>query len=427
MPLSPRHVVPLVALISAAACGGRDARSTVTVQSQRLTLTALPSPTGTRAAEPFLSTAPDGRLLLSWLQREPDSVTVVMRVASLGSGDQWSQPGEVVRSTKLFVNWADFPSVVPLADGTLLAHWLQKNGAGAYAYDVRLASSRDSGRTWTRSVTPHGEGVQAEHGFVTLLPRADSSADIVFLNGREAPPHDGADGGEHRGPPMRLAHARWTTGSKPITADAQILDERTCDCCQTAAAITTRGPVALYRDRSETEVRDISVTRLVDGAWTAPAPLHVDDWVIDACPVNGPAIAANGDRVAAVWFTGARDTAKVQLVFSSDAGVTFGKPVRIDGGMPAGRVDVELLDGGDALVTWIERTAKDAAEVRARIVSSAGVAEAPLTITTIKGGRASGFPRMTRRGRDVALAWTVPASATSPSTIELATLRITPR
>ena len=46
-----------------------------------------------------------------------------------------------------FVNWADVPSVVRLANGTLAGHWLQKSGADTYAYDVRLAYSHDDGKT----------------------------------------------------------------------------------------------------------------------------------------------------------------------------------------------------------------------------------------------------------------------------------------
>jgi hypothetical protein len=244
-----------------------------------------------------------------------------------------------------------------------------------------------------------------------------------------APPASPGQAGaaEGRGPPMRVAHARWE-GSGTVAPTPMILDERACDCCQTAAALTTRGPVVLYRDRTETETRDISVRRLVDGTWTPSVPLHADNWTIDACPVNGPAIAAIGDTVAAVWFTGARDTAKVQLVFSSDAGATFGAPVRIDAGVPAGRVDVEMLDGREAVVTWIERTAKDTSEVRARIVRRDGTAEPAFTVAKLPQGRATGFPRMARRGTGLTLAWTVPASPTSKSgSIQLAQVRVAPR
>jgi hypothetical protein len=223
---------------------------------------------------------------------------------------------------------------------------------------------------------------------------------------------------------MQLALNRWTAAGA-MAGQESTLDTRTCDCCQTAAAVTAKGPVILYRDRSETENRDIAIQRHVNGAWTPAVPLHADGWTINACPVNGPAISAAGDRVAAVWFTGARDTAKVQLTFSDDAGATFGLPVRIDGGQPSGRVDVELLESGDALVTWIERTGKESAEVRARIVRRDGTAEPPLTVSVLSGGRATGFPRMARRGsRDVVLAWTVPGT---PSIVRLASLTVAPR
>ena len=231
------HVRRVLAFTALAACARSEAPPAV----QRLSMKPLPSPAGVNAAEPFFSASPNGSVMLSWLQREPDSVTVVLRLATLGADDTWSAPAEVVRAKNLFVNWADFPSVVTLADGRLLAHWLQKNGSGKYAYDIRLAASTDAGRTWTPDLTPHAPGIPAEHGFVTLLPRADSSADILFLNGRAAPPSPaGAPAVEGHGPPMRLAVARWSRDGIVSGAES-ILDERTCDCCQTAAAVTSRG------------------------------------------------------------------------------------------------------------------------------------------------------------------------------------------
>jgi hypothetical protein len=64
--------------------------------------------------------------------------------------------------------------------------------------------------------------------------------------------------------------------------------------------------------------------------------LHADGWKIDYCPVNGPAAGAIGDTVAVAWFTGAQDTSRVRVAFSTDAGATFSAPVRADDGLPAG-------------------------------------------------------------------------------------------
>lgn len=415
MNLHPPAMRVLAALALLGACRAPEART----PAQRLTLRAEPEPSFANAAEPFVATDAGGALLVSWLERSADSATTALRVARRDSTGVWGAPAEVVHRSDLFVNWADFPSLATLGNGTVVAHWLQKSGSDKYAYDIQLAASADGGRTWAPTGMPHPAGVPVEHGFVSLLPRADSTADIVFLTGTVLPA--GAPKGAEA--PFHLALARIGADGR-VRDSLQTLDTRTCTCCQTAAANTSHGTVVLYRDRGEDELRDISVVRRTGGAWSAPVPLHADGWIIKACPVNGPAIAARGDTVAAVWFTNARDTARVQLVFSTDGGATFGTPVRIDQGAPVGRVDVELLAGGDAVVTWIERTGDAASEVRARIVTRDGGAEAPLVIDAPGAGRATGFPRMTPVRGGIALAWTVPGAS---SRIRLATLAVAPR
>jgi hypothetical protein len=100
----------------------------------------------------------------------------------------------------------------------------------------------------------------------------------------------------------------------------------------------------------------------------------------------------------------------VQLAFSADAGATFGAPVRIDGGAAAGRVDVEVLDDGAALVTWMEDVGSGQNEVRVRRVAADGTPGAPSTLAKLTGGRATGFPRMVRAGDRVVFAWTEPGT-----------------
>src|SRR5919197_741880 len=75
----------------------------------------------------------------------------------------------------------------------------------------------------------------------------------------------------------------------------------------TAPVITSEGVLAAYRNRSDDEVRDIYVSRLVQGRWSEPSVVHADNWRIPACPINGPALAANGRNVAIVWYTVKQD------------------------------------------------------------------------------------------------------------------------
>ncbi|HYD53123.1 MAG TPA: hypothetical protein VEA99_10860, partial [Gemmatimonadaceae bacterium] len=83
-------------------------------------------------------------------------------------------------------------------------------------------------------------------------------------------------------------------------------------------------------------------------------------------------------------------------------------PIRVDGGTPAGRVGAVMLSDGAVLVSWVERTGGERAEVRARRVSPDGTLDAPLTIATSSAARASGFPRMAALGDTIVLAWTEP-------------------
>lgn len=369
------------------------------------------TPAAPGSAEPNLAVGPDGRVYMSWI--EPADSGHALRFAVL-DGTRWSAPRTIREGRDFFVNWADFPSLAVLDDGRLVAHWLQRNGTGTYAYGVRISQSGDGGRTWSAPVTPHRDTSKTEHGFVAMW-RENGRVGAAWLDGRKF-----VKAGHDASNEMMLI-------STTIDANGRLgpevrLDERTCDCCQNAAAVTADGPIVAYRDRSPDEIRDIYVTRRVAGKWTAGAAVHADGWKIAACPVNGPALSAAGRRVAIAWFTGANDSARVKLAFSDDAGARFGAPIRVDGGTPAGRVDVALLRDGGALVTWIERIGGDTAAVRVRRVGRDGRAGAPLTVATSSTARASGFPRMTMTGSDVVFAWTVPGR---PSAVRVARAAVT--
>jgi hypothetical protein len=366
---------------------------------------SVASPSGPGSAQPNLAVDGQGRVILSWL--EPTDSGRAMRL-SIHDGRRWSPAHTIVARRDLFANWADFPSIEVLDGGRLAAHWLQRDGAGS-SYGIRVAQSADEGRTWSAPVKPHRDSAQTEYGFVAMW-REPGRAALVWLDGRKF-----SKGSHDTTNEMMLM-------STSIMPDGKLgpetrLDERTCDCCQNAAAMTTKGPVVVYRDRSAQEIRDIYVTRRVGTTWARGVPVHPDNWKIAACPVNGPAIAARGDRVAVAWFTAPGDSARVKLAFSDDAGATFSAPVRVDGGMPAGRVDVELLPDGAALVTWIERTGGDTAMVQARRVTREGRTGAPITIASSSAARASGFPRTVLTREHAVFAWTHPGR---PSSIRMA-------
>lgn len=411
-----RFVVPSVLAVALVGTASRDV-----ALSPRLSAAAadsIASPAGPGSTTPNLAVSPDGRIYMVWLEAHADT-THSLRFASY-DGTRWSAARTIEKRRDFMVNWADFTSLEVMPNGQIAAHWLQRGrGPGAYAYNVRIAQSRDHGATWSSALMPHRDTSATEHGFVSLWgepvrsvtrPVTSTSIGAVWLDGRR---YD-KGGKENTQEMMLIATSVSATGA--IGAELR-LDERVCDCCQTSATVTDDGPIIAYRDRTTDEIRDISVVRRVDGRWSAPTPVSNDNWKIAACPVNGPAIDAIGQRVALAWFTAARDTARVKVAFSANNGASFGMPFTIDNGNPAGRVDVAVLADGSALVTWIERTGGDAAEVRVRRVYPNGRAGTPVTVATSSAARASGFPRMAVNRDYVLFAWTVPGR---PSSVRVA-------
>jgi hypothetical protein len=202
---------------------------------------------------------------------------------------------------------------------------------------------------------------------------------------------------------MTVRGASLGADGRRLGTDVEI-DARACDCCQTDAALTADGPVVVYRDRSDREVRDIALVRYSGGRWSEPVHVHDDGWRIDACPVNGPAIDARGRTVVVAWFTAA-DVPRIRLAFSQDSGRTFGPPVEVASGDVTGRVDVVLLEDGRAIVSWLQPSA-GGAEIRAQPFGRDGPAGAPVVIASSSVQRASGFPQMVRAGGGLLFAWT---------------------
>ena len=361
----------------------------------------VPSPAGTESSAPQLTVEGD-RVILSWMERAGSDPTLKFAERT-PSG--WSAARTVTSGRGLVVNAADVPSVRALAGGALVAHWMAQDGPDPEAYDLRLAWSKDSGTTWSKPASPHHDGTKTQHGFASLFQAPGAGLGLVWLDGRATNP-DSATATDN----MSLRASTYSTDGKQLRETA--IDTRVCDCCPTSVAITADGPMVVYRDRSSKEVRDISVSRLVAGRWTAPVPVHRDNWTIEACPVNGPAVSARNRNVVVAWFTAAHDEGKAWTAFSRDAGRTFTAPVRVDDAVSTGHVDVELLKDGAAIVSWIE-FANERSQHKIRRIDPDGTRSVAVQVAGMGEGRVAGIPRIAVGHDELVLAWTETAGGKS--------------
>lgn len=361
-----------------------------TTEEKTSELQAMQSPVDSISAEPYLFTDKNGVVYLSWITKDPEKST--LKYSTYKDG-KWSTPFVIASGDNWFVNWADYPLIASDGSGNIVSHFLQKSEKGTYTYDVKVTASSDSGKSWSPPVILHDDGKKAEHGFVSVVPYNENYF-ISWLDGRNAVMEEGKGHGQ-----MTIRGAILDKTGKKL--NEWELDNRVCDCCQTSAAITSSGPVVVYRDRSDSEIRDMSIVRYVNGKWTQPKSIFADNWKIEGCPVNGPRVDANGNNVAVAWFTSPENNSQVNVAFSQDGGSTFSNPIRIDEGQALGRVDIVLIDEKTAMVSWMEGSV-----IKAARIYSDGKKESSVTIASSSESRSSGFPQMTRTGNQVIFAWT---------------------
>jgi hypothetical protein len=384
--------LPLFLLI--AGCG----RNPETASSDRpfdlgVTLAPLELPASAGSAHPQLTSSAKGAIL-SWLDQDETMTTLRFSERTAGA---WSAPRTVASGNDWFITTADVPSVLRMKSGTLVANWYPTTDETVEAYDTYLSYSNDEGRTWSKAFSPHHDKTKTQHGFVSLLELADSGLGMVWLDGRDQE----LNTSDPLGGSMALYFASFDSSWKQ-TAES-VVNARVCECCQTSAVLTADGLLTAFRDRSDEEIRDVKVSRLEGGKWSGEIALRDDNWKIDACPINGPALSARGREVAAVWFSAPDDNGRAFAAFSQDGGRTWGNPIRLDDEASLGRVDIEILDDGSAVASWME-FAGGRSHFRVRRVSPSGQRSAALDVPGAI--RAGGYPRMTRSGDELILAWT---------------------
>lgn len=352
----------------------------------------LPSPAPTNSSLSRVVAGESGEIYLSWVSQDDEQATLAF---STLTNEGWGTPQVISQGSNWFINWADFPALSVDASG-MAAHWLQMSAQGTYDYDIRARFIAQGSAAWTEAQTIHTDGVSAEHGFVSMLPIGDGTTLITWLDGRET---------KQAEPQGAMTLRAGIFDKSGANIDEWELDHRVCDCCQTSSAMTQQGPIVVYRDRSQNEIRDIYTTRLVNGAWTSPLPVHNDNWQIAGCPVNGPSVAAMNDNVAVAWFSAKDDTPKVQLVLSSDSGMSFSAPIVIASPNTNGRVGTVILESGDIVVSWMDTTDNEANIMLSRYNFN-GELLSNVQVAASSASRRSGFPIIEATGNSVYVTWT---------------------
>lgn len=357
---------------------------------------------GTAAQPSVTSDTQRGLFILSWQVRLGDGCTA-LRVAEMSVDGELKQQHEVAKGCDWFVNWADFPSLVIADNGDWVTHWLRKTGSAPYAYEIRLSRSTDRGVTWSKPIVPHADGTPTEHGFVSMAPLADDKVLLLWLDGRRSAAGSEQVSDEH-------AHADAMSLRSVVIdragnlSERRELDPQVCSCCGTDVLRTADGAhVALYRDRSDEEIRDIGIIRRDQSQWVGHEMLNADNWRIAACPVNGPSLANNGKQTVAIWPTmggGEHISVRARTLESGAAFVELEREQEV-----LGRVDSGTF-GTDWLFSWVGAGASGQSAVRVALSNAPLTSMQRLDVAQVPSNRNVGMPRLATLGERALLVWT---------------------
>lgn len=370
----------------------------VTCTKNEIIIHDIPFEFGTNNAEPSLVST-NGNLSLSWISSEKGKEASLLYTQY--KNDIWMSPVRVASGKNWFVNWADFPSHAINKNLILTSH-LTKSDSATYSYDIVLNLQKLNGDLVKENFLLNTDGINAEHGFVSMIPNSNEGFFVTWLDGRNTGSSKMTEGGHHGAMSIRSAEV----SSEGTIFNEVELDGKTCDCCQTSITTIANKPLIVYRDRSDGEIRDIYITRNINGTWEKPTPVFNDGWQIKGCPVNGPKIISKSKNVAVAWFTAVNNQPKVKLAFSLDEGETFEVPVEISDGQAIGRVDAVFLSATEVLVSYME-THEEGTYLKCKKVTLNGKASKPVIISMIDAKRSTGVPQLEILGNEVFAVWTI--------------------
>ena len=329
-------------------------------------------------ANAYASIASSGSFVgVAWAARTKDGVTDVYTATSRDAGRTYGPPVRVNQAPgDASVSGEQPPRIVLSARASttpaIVVMWTAKGTSG-----TRLVSARsvDGGTSFGAAASVPGSEGPGNRGWqsAAVTPKGDVLA--VWLDHREVPARAPAAPG--------AAHQHSATGTRSAAegvarahlsklffarlndqSAARSIAPGVCYCCKTSIAT---GPgetiVAAWRHVYPGNIRDIALARSSDGGRTFEPPVRVseDNWVLDGCPENGPAIAVDpANAIHIVWSTlvpesaGAEESLALFYATSKD-GQHFTKRQQIPTGSVPRHPQIALGPGGTITVAWDEQ------------------------------------------------------------------------
>ena len=298
-------IVAVLAAIGTLACGGPKPTTLVSI--------GVPGRTN---GTPWV--AADGSFVaVAWGASTKDADDVFVAV-SRDAGQTFGSPVQVNSVPGEARLGGEQPPRVALATRTgsaapeIVVLW----GARSEATEIKIARSRDGGRTFEAASTLQQEGAAGDRGWHALAVDRSGTAHALWLDHRvmaagRKPGEKHVHGAPKPANYDSVAEAQksglYYANASVSPATERELAKGVCYCCKTSFITGPGGELyAAWRHVYAGDLRDMAFTVSRDGGRSFSEPVRVseDGWAISGCPDDGPAMAVdNGGAVHIVWPT----------------------------------------------------------------------------------------------------------------------------
>jgi hypothetical protein len=322
-----------------------------------------------------VSAASDGGSLVAvtWSASSASTGTNIFAAVSADGGRSFSTPTRVnAVDRQANVNGEQPPRVVVARerDGSaaIVVLWTAKGENGTALLSAR---STDGGHTFAASTPMPGVDAPGNRGWESLATGGNGELYALWLDHRDTVraragqamhqhEHDGEAGAAMDGA-SRAQRSQLFVGALDGTLAPRSVARGVCYCCKTALAIGAEGAIyAAWRHVYEGNRRDIAFTVSRDGGRSFEPPVRVseDQWQLDGCPENGPALGVDvHQRIHVVWPTLVRRAGEETLALfhaSSADGRDFSPRAALPTSGAAYHPQLVVTPDGGLLVAWDE-------------------------------------------------------------------------
>ena len=266
-------------------------------------------------------------------------------------------------------------ALVPRASAvpSIVVVWTAKRESGTVLLTAR---SDDGGRTFGASSLVPGTDAPGNRGWHALGTDAGDNVHVVWLDHRrmasnakaESTHRHGATAGAGKDTVDMSQLSDLYTATLDNPASPAALTAGVCYCCKTAiapAAPRLRSEQAggamhiAWRHVYPGNLRDIAFTTLLGpGLSNGAARVSEDQWMLQGCPDDGPAMDVDrGGRIHIVWPTVVADQGagqKVLFYAASDDGRTFTPRTRLPVEGQANHPQIAIARDGTLMLAWDE-------------------------------------------------------------------------